>query len=224
MNNSSLYREGTLYFWPSQIHFPFQLSVFEMGWIMQNLECRSGSTGRAKQTFSNVVDKWKLLGEQGLHKYIGCSANQLLLFVILCSIYVAQGLPEPGIVSKSSITLTGFLCKELSNIHLNYGHQQHPFAFNTIKRFLFSVSVLIISNMVFAILSDPKSIKLLFSQLTVTPRFVISAAVVQGCQFSLWYSPERLHFLWDWGKSQIPRQHAREFCLFWSISPSSIQT
>lgn len=132
-----------------------------------------------------------------MHKCIGCSANQLLLFVILCSIYLAQGLPEPGIVSKYSITLPGFLCKELSNLPFNCGHQQHPFTFNTIKRFhfLFSASVLKISNMVFASLSDPKSIKLLFPQLTVTLRFVISAATLQGGQFSLWYSPEHLHFL-----------------------------
>lgn len=39
--------------------------------------------------------------------------------------------------------------------------------------------------MVFAILSDPKSIKLLFPQLTVTAGFVVLAAVLQKYQFSL---------------------------------------
>lgn len=88
---------------------------------MHNLEFRSDSTGQDKQTFLNVADKGKFQGEQGLHKCTGHSAKQLFLFVILCSIYLAQVFPESGIVSKNSITLPGFLCKELSNLPLNYG-------------------------------------------------------------------------------------------------------
>lgn len=218
IKNSSLYREyfflytvyNTLYFWPSHIPFQIIFCPFKVEWVMQHLECRDGSSQ------ANCLKHcWqvKALGKARITRKL--FANQLLLSIIFYSIYLVQWLPDPGTVSKNSITLIGFLYNELLKVPLNYGHRQKSFGIQYHKKDLISVFMFCLNNFYSCYFLWSKSIKILLPRFTVTPIFIISTAIVHGNQFSFWSLPEHLHFLWDLGKSQrFPGNIPEKFVCF----------